>query len=59
MNKDNQSYLVVFDGSLLISKLTRYYYTGCLAIFIIVLHMAVVHVETTCSGMYNCKYCNA
>lgn len=33
MNKDNQSYLVVFDGSLLISKLTRYYYTGCLASF--------------------------
>ena len=33
MNKDNQSYLVVFDGSLLISKLTRYYCTGYLAIF--------------------------
>ena len=33
MNKDNQSYLVVFDGSLLISKLTRYYYTGYLAVF--------------------------
>ena len=47
MNKDNQSYLVIFDGSLLVSKLLQLVHCICIK-------------ECTCVAVQNCKslFCN-
>ena len=46
MNKDNQSYLVIFDGSLLISKLLK-------SVIIAVFTSICVHVYIFSAYMYN------